>query len=99
MALFSLEARKRAQVARTTRAEARKAEGLPVTRTPLERLAETPTRGNAIKAMCYDCQGRDADPAVKWRIGNCTCVECPLYQFRPHQRLKGKPIPAALAIA
>jgi len=75
---------------------ARVAAGLPGLKTPLEHLKERPTPGNAIKAMCWDCQGRGADPAVTWRIGNCQILDCPLHGFRPHQRLLGKEMPAAL---
>lgn len=75
----------------------RRAEGKPAHLSPLERLAERPSTHRAIAAKCWDCQGRDADPGVKWRIGNCEVGEdCPLYAFRPHRKLLGTPMPKAM---
>lgn len=52
--------------------ERRKAAGLSVVKTPFERHLERPdSRSLAIAAKCWDCQGRDYDPHVRWRIGNC----------------------------
>ena len=50
----------------------------------------------AINAKCYDCEGRDADPAVNWRIGNCVVTDCPLYCSRPYQNLYKTPTPKCL---
>ena len=68
-----------------------------IRRDPLEKACANPnSRRLAINAKCYDCKGRDADPCVEWRIGNCVCPDCPLYPVRPHQHLCGKPTPKAL---
>mgnify|MGYP003380683406 CR=1 FL=1 len=62
---------------------------------PIERAQRNPTNKRlAIAAMCWDCQGRDADPHSRWRIGNCTSPDCPLYSHRPSQNLHNTPIPA-----
>lgn len=64
---------------------------------PIEKLAEAPTSLRAaVTAKCWDCQGRDADPAPKWRIGNCSCDTCPLHAVRPWQRLAGTAVPKVL---
>ncbi len=75
--------------------EARKARGLPKTKTPLEKLAEKPaSRSCAINAMCYTCQGGSPqsapDAGWKWAIGNCLVLSCPLHAFRPYQAKMGK---------
>ena len=77
---------------------ARLAAGLKASLSPMEKLAERPTPMRAIAAKCWDCQGQDADPGLRWRIGNCEVGEaCPLYHFRPHQRLLGAPLPPSMA--
>ena len=77
--------------------DARVAAGLSRYPTPLERLRQRPSPKRAIAAKCWDCQGQDYDPGVKWRIGNCEVGEsCPLYGFRPYQSLCGTPTPNAL---
>ena len=86
MTKFSAEMRAKGQEVSRARREARRAAGLPATMTPIERLAERPTPGNAIKAKCYDCQGRDADPHVRQRIAACECPDCPLFAFRPYRK-------------
>ncbi len=65
---------------------------------PVERLAAHPgSMRRAVDAKCWDCQGRDGDPGVKWRIGNCEVGEaCPLYLFRPYQRLLGTVAPKGM---
>jgi len=65
---------------------------------PLEKLAERPDSLRlAVNAKCYQCEGEDADPSVKWRIGNRLCEDtCALYAVRPYQHLQGAPTPAAL---
>lgn len=76
----------------------RKAAGIvSVQRNPAERALHNPTNKRlAIAAKCWDCEGRDADPHVRWRIGNCTITDCPLHSHRPHQSLHNTPTPAAL---
>ncbi len=64
---------------------------------PIEKLAENPKSLRlAITAMCWHCQNGDADPAPKWRVGNCLCVSCPLHAVRPYQQMSGRPEPAVL---
>lgn len=60
-----------------------------VIKNPIEKALENPKSLRlAINAKCYDCEGRDADPKVKWRIGNCQCHDCPLYPVRPYQYMQ-----------
>ena len=73
----------------------KRAEGLVKHLTPFEKLQRKPGRSTAINAKCWDCQGRDADPAVNWRIGNCECEDCPLWDFRPYQKLLNQKPPKA----
>ena len=64
---------------------------------PLVKLAANPKSLRlAINGKCWDCQGRDADPAPKWRIGNCECPDCPLYAVRPYQDAQNRQMPASL---
>lgn len=64
---------------------------------PMEKAEKNPkSRALAIAAKCYDCQGQDQDPGVRWRIGNCVGTGCPLEPVRPYQHLLGSPEPAAL---
>lgn len=78
----------------------RKAAGIvTVQRNPIERAQHNPTNQRlAIAAYCWECQGRDADPHSRWRIGNCTAPECPLYPHRPNRKLFGTPMPATLVV-
>jgi hypothetical protein len=55
---------------------------------PIEKAMRNPTSLRlAINAKCYDCEGRDADPNVRQRIGDCRVPKCPLYPVRPYQHL------------
>ena len=64
---------------------------------PIERARRSPaSRAFAIKAKCFDCVGRGADPGWRWQVGNCT-VDCPLVPLRPYQHLLGTPAPVAIA--
>lgn len=64
---------------------------------PMERARRNPqSLRMAITAKCWDCQGGDDDPHPRWRIGNCTAPECPLYSHRPYQKHTGDPVPASL---
>lgn len=64
---------------------------------PIERARRHPNSLKmAIAAKCWDCQGGDHDPHPRWRIGNCTAPECPLYLHRPHQKTFGQPVPVSL---
>lgn len=63
---------------------------------PAEKAKSNPSsRSLAIAAKCFDCQGEDADPGWRWRIGNCAAA-CPLVPVRPYQHLAGKPEPASI---
>ncbi len=79
------------QAAREAR-EARLAAGLaavpPVRLNPLEKLAAHPTSLRAsINAKCYQCEGEDADPKVRHRIGSCLVTSCGLWAVRPYQHM------------
>lgn len=50
----------------------------------------------AINAMCYQCQEKNADPCVQWRIGNCETSTCGLFTVRPYKKMEGRPVPASL---
>jgi hypothetical protein len=64
---------------------------------PIEKALKNPkSLRAAINAKCFDCQGQDADPAPKWRIGNCEISDCPLYSLRPYQDNQSRPTPIAL---
>ena len=56
---------------------------------PLQRYLEaaSPTRKQAVDAMCYRCMGAsDTDQnGVREEIRGCTSPACPLYAFRPHK--------------
>lgn len=41
---------------------------------------ETLTRGEAMKAMCYECNGFEDSNE------DCQGHSCPMYQFHPHRR-------------
>ena len=78
---------------------ARVAAGLSGRKTPMERREENPeSRRLAMEAMCYQCQGEDADPCWQWRVGNCEVKHCALWDLRPHQRLYKTPTPKALLV-
>jgi hypothetical protein len=58
-----------------------------VIKNPMEKLATAPTSLRlAINAKCYQCEGEDADPGVKRRIGTCEIQSCALWAVRPYQR-------------
>jgi hypothetical protein len=64
---------------------------------PIEKARNNPNSLSlAIKAKCWDCQAGDDDPHPRWRIGNCTAPDCPLYPHRPYRDQMGKPTPASL---
>ena len=64
---------------------------------PMKRWEANPTSlRRSIDAKCWDCQGRDADPAPRWRIGNCEQPDCPLYNVRPYQSNLSRPMPSSL---
>ncbi len=77
------------QIARERAAAIRAAGGTLQRLDPLEKAAKKPTSLRlAINAKCYDCQGRDCDPKVRYRIGTCTNTKCPLHPVRPYQHAK-----------
>jgi hypothetical protein len=64
---------------------------------PIQKALKNPkSLRAAINAKCFDCQGQDADPAPKWRIGNCEISDCPLYPLRPYQDNLSRPMPNVL---
>ena len=75
----------------------RLSKGLSAVADPMERARNNPTSfRHAITAKCWDCQGGNADPHPRWRIGNCTMPDCPLWNLRPYQKYYGLPIPKGL---
>lgn len=48
-------------------------------------LADPKSFRKAVNLKCWDCQGRDSDPGVKSRIGNCPVTKCGLWTVRPYQ--------------
>jgi len=55
---------------------------------PIQKSKKNPgSRQLAIRAYCYSCSGENSDPHWRWRIGNCEIPECPLWRFRPYQKL------------
>ena len=85
------------EIARQKRAAA-KAAGIPIVRlNPVTRAKADPKSvRKAVNAMCWTCEGEDADPHVSWRIGNCKCeATCPLFAVRPHQKYCGTPWPGS----
>ena len=75
------------------KAEGRKPERL----NPAERAKANPrSRSLAIRAYCWQCSGEDADPNVRWRVGNCEIPDCALWPHRPWQTQVGRPVPPSL---
>lgn len=69
-------------------------------RNPILKAREKPDSLRlAVNAKCFDCQGLDYDPGVRWRIGNCECPHCPLWSVRPYKHLEGRPTPKSLEMA
>lgn len=55
---------------------------------PISRAEKTPTRGNAIKAMCAHCVGcttRHLETGFRDAIRDCSAGQCPLHRWRPYQ--------------
>lgn len=85
------------EAARAKVAEMRARGEQPQRLNPIESARRNPaSRAAAIRAMCWTCQGCDADPGVQWRVGNCQITECPLWPHRPWKAQRGKPMPVAL---
>lgn len=54
---------------------------------PIEKLASNPNSLRlAVNAKCFDCEGGDADPNVRGRIGGCKVTTCGLWAVRPYQK-------------
>lgn len=54
--------------------------------TPHEQALANPTsKAKAIRAKCWDCQGRGADPAWQRHVRECTVQLCPLWHVRPYR--------------
>lgn len=53
---------------------------------PIAKAKSKPTSLKfAIRAMCYDCEGRDADRGWRKRVRECSIDECPLHHVRPYK--------------
>jgi hypothetical protein len=50
-----------------------------------EALARPKSRVLAIRAKCWDCEGRGADPGWQRRVRECVVESCPLWHLRPYQ--------------
>lgn len=37
----------------------------------------------AVKQICFECVGGDADPGPRLRVRDCTCQDCHLHPIRP----------------
>jgi hypothetical protein len=54
---------------------------------PIQKLATNPKSLRlSVNAKCYDCEGGDADPGVRARIGGCKVTTCGLWAVRPYQK-------------
>jgi len=83
-------------LARARYAELRR-QGKSKPKTPIEaHLGHPLSLRLAVTAKCWDCQGGDADPHPRWRIGNCEITDCPLWTVRPWQHKYGTPTPKGL---
>ena len=54
---------------------------------PVVKNIQSPSRKNAINAMCAQCMGCDADSAedgFRNLIRDCQSVNCAIYSFRPY---------------
>lgn len=62
-----------------------------MTRTPKgpnpheQALAKPTSRAKAVRAKCWDCQGRGADAAWQRHVRECTVTICPLWHIRPYR--------------
>lgn len=66
---------------------------------PIEKAQRAPkSLRAAITAKCWDCVGQDADPHPRWRIANCECETCPLWNVRPWRHLYGTATPVSLEV-
>ena len=53
---------------------------------PYERALKNPTSHvAAIRAKCWDCEGRGADPGWQQRVRDCVVQDCPLRHVRPYR--------------
>jgi hypothetical protein len=68
---------------------------------PIKRHYEKPTRKTAITAFCCYCVGCTAteqnngeidhlEPGFRVYIRGCTALACPLYSYRPFQRVNAE---------
>lgn len=59
----------------------------PITN-PLQKYAQRPTRGYAIRAKCAECVGctvERTEPGYRQTIRDCMSKTCPLWVFRPYR--------------
>jgi hypothetical protein len=77
------QATEKATAARRLKAEA----GELKQRDPIEHsIADPKSQAKAIKAMCFECVGRNDDPNPRRTVATCTSWGCPLWQVRPWQK-------------
>lgn len=69
-------------------ARARREAGIIIERLdPIEKSRRNPKSLRlAINGKCWDCQGGQADPGIRERIGSCAIASCCLHSVRPYQR-------------
>lgn len=79
---LALEKARLARAAQIASGEAKRT----AVRNPIERAHAKPKSAKlAIAAKCYQCEGEDADPGYRKRIGSCSVKTCPLWAFRPYK--------------
>ena len=55
---------------------------------PIEKSVREPkSLKYALRAMCYECVGRELDPNPRKAIGCCTSYACPLWSLRPYRHM------------
>jgi hypothetical protein len=53
---------------------------------PLQEAQAEPRRfALAVRAKCWDCEGRGADPGWQDRVRTCQITDCGLYHLRPYR--------------
>jgi hypothetical protein len=56
----------------------------------LYKKARTEGLVKAVKRICFDCVGGDADPGPRLRVRDCSCGDCPLHPIRPWKAVKNR---------
>lgn len=56
----------------------------------LYKNARTDGLAKAVKRICFECVGGDADPGPRLRVRDCRCSDCPLHPVRPWKNVKNR---------